>query len=225
MNFYQALIYLIVRLYEAEREEKMRKTSSRADDSVSLEAGDRRIADAATHLVAESPDADEGDKKTSGVYRIFSRQACNMVFPGYIPYNLMDKKTAGDSDPLNNIKKADCVLKTHPMHSSGDSKTSLEDYSTKYAKALENMKQSPGLVLLYTFFRVREGIDMMEKILQHYGGRKVKKSGVIEPRLADDASMKLTATHPEDATEYITSVCMGDLLLKAKPGVNEAVFV
>jgi hypothetical protein len=114
----------------------MRKTSSRADDSVSLEAGDRRIADAAVHLVADAPDADETDKKTSGVYRIFSRQACNMVFPSYVPYNLMDKKSAEDSKPLETIKKVDCVLKTHPIHSSVDSKTSLEDHSTKYAKAL-----------------------------------------------------------------------------------------
>lgn len=88
-----------------------------------------------------------------------------MTFPPYIPYKIQDKSTADgpDANPVELIESRDCWLSGHPRM--GDHTQSLKDYSTKYANALHFMKRSPGLVLLYTFFRVREGIEMFERVL------------------------------------------------------------
>mgnify|MGYP001126706117 CR=1 FL=1 len=50
----------------------------------------------------------------SGLYRIFSRQACNMTYPSYIPYSTFDKSSAEGKEPLDLIRKSDCILKSHP---------------------------------------------------------------------------------------------------------------
>jgi hypothetical protein len=55
-----------------------------------LEERDRRIGEAAMNMVVEET-SDSGAKKEdtgSGMYRIFSRQVCNMAFPPYVPYKV-----------------------------------------------------------------------------------------------------------------------------------------
>jgi hypothetical protein len=92
--------------------------------------------------------------------------------------------------------------------------------------------KSPGLVLLYTFFRVREGIEMFTRILEEHGGRRVKKSGVIEPRrkpVVEGSEIEIDVRHPSpvegESDRVKTTVCVGDLLLKTNVGVNETVLV
>lgn len=179
----------MTRIRESEKEKKTKVRKSREAQTVTLGDHDRRVNDAAIHLVSEGDETTDGESKTSGMYRIFSRQVCNFAFPNYIPYNVLEKPekkkkkadersggaAAGGAsgaeedvpliDPVAMIEKKDCVLKSHPIHASGEHTTSLASHSTKYAKALCNLMKSPGLVLLYTFFRVREGIDMIEIIL------------------------------------------------------------
>lgn len=231
MATYQALLYLQTRIFESERE-KISTTKKRRESTIqTLEERDRRIGEAAMNLVTESQ-TESSKKEGSGMYRIFSRQSCNMTFPPYVPYKVQDKSTADgpDKNPVELIKGMDCCLPDHPLM--GDHKFSLKDYSTKYAMALENIRKSPGLVLLYTFFRVREGIEMFERILQEQGGRRVKKAGVIEPRREpsiEGSALKLNVSHPnptEDGDKRIeTTICVGDLLLRGKVGTNENVFV
>lgn len=229
MNYYQALIYLQTRIFEADREKVSKKTQSIKEEQVTLRENDRRIGEAAMNLVTESMEQGDDKKQASGMYRIFSRQVCNIAYPSYVPYDVVNKKSAVDAEPLTLMKREDFWLEDHPRHSD-DAQTSLSDFSTKYAKSLQNMMKSPGLVLLYTFFRVREGIESIEAILKQHGARKVKTAGVIEPRIVDEENeIPLVATHPnpvsEDRSEIRTTVCVGDLLLKTDIGVNEPIFV
>ena len=89
--------------------------------------------------------------------------------------------------------------------------------------------KSPGLVLLYTFFRVREGIDMIETILQHYGCRQATEPGTISERKGDPDSVALEASHPNpiDAAHrtYKTRVCVGDVFVRSEPDINEPICV
>lgn len=115
-------------------------------------------------VVEQDQSASQSSKgKGSGMYRIFSRQVCNMTFHPNTTYDVNDKSTAIDTNPVDELLSEDCWLPDHPLH--GDAKRSLLDYSIKYAKALGNIRTTPGLVLLYTFFRVREGIESFERIL------------------------------------------------------------
>lgn len=228
MEIYQAMLYLQTRIFESDKETFSMTKSVREESQQTLGVSDRRISEAAMNLLREDDDKPlESEKRTkgSGMYRIFSRQACNMTFPPYVPYNIQDKSSS--ANPVGLIEARDCWLSSHPRQ--GDHTRSLKDYSTKYANALHFMKRSPGLVLLYTFFRVREGIEMFERILQEYGGRRVKRAGHIEPRRASPDAIPVSVSHPDPVDggelDIHTTVCIGDLLVKTKVGVNEPIFV
>lgn len=57
----------------------------------------------------------------------------------------------------------------------------------------------------------------------------MKQSGRIEPRRASPDEIQVSVSHPDPVeggdTEIKTTVCVGDLLVKTKVGVNEPVFV
>ena len=173
MRPYQALLYLTTRLAESTMESKSSKRSARDSSVVDLEERDRRIGDAAMTMVVEqntpqSRATGGGGGSGSGMYRIFSRQVCNMTFQPNIRYDVVDKKTAESENPVDAMRSADCWLPDHPLRAAataGATEYNLMDYSIKYAKALANIRRTPGLVLLYTFFRVREGIESFERIL------------------------------------------------------------
>lgn len=230
MRPYQSLLYLQTRIFESEKESVSGKGAASEDRIVNLDARDRRIGDAAMNMITEQDD-DERERKSkstgSGMYRIFSRQVCNMTFNKNDKYIVYDKSTAEGSNPVEKLLSTDCWLPDHPLR--GDSKQSLTDLSIKYAQALSNIRRSPGLALLYTFFRVREGIESFERILQEYGGRRVQKVGKIEPRrkpqMDEQTEIEVTITHPLDGTPVRTTVCVGDLLLRTNLRTNENILV
>ena len=243
MSYYQAMIYLMNRRYESERESFSKKMGDMEQNTVVLEQNDRRLQEASRNIILEAeegtpvrrgPASGAGESRSdekqmgSGLYRIFSRQACNMTYPSYIPYSTFDKSSAEGKEPLDLIRKSDCILKSHPK---ADERWSLQDFSTKYAATLKNILKSPGLVLLYTFFRIREGIDTFEHILKQYGGRKFEEVGVISPRYVSESDEVIVAnvSHPvpvsDDLSKYKTNICVGDVLVKTDLEVNEPIMV
>ena len=145
----------------------------------------------------------------SSTYRIFSRAACNFVFPSNIERPLPDARdkteiTENDFDNTNEdeeedeqeekidlnyenrIRKAleDIAVKREGTNESEYlSKTSLPMFSPKFARVLENLQDSAneGLHLLYSNFRTIEGIGILKLVLEANGFAefKIQKNGDI----------------------------------------------
>jgi hypothetical protein len=186
MSEHQFAAYVKIRKEEIEQEKQKRKTKQQQ-----AKKGN-----------------DDDLYKISSTYRIFSRAACNFTFPADIERPLPDKD--GDEiseevfdnvpknvlletdayvdeedlekipeEPVNYKKRIDTALN---MLSDGEylSKDSLEKYSPKFVKLLENIQneENKGLHLIYSQFRTIEGIGILKLILQAngYAEFKIKKN-------------------------------------------------
>ena len=139
------------------------------------------------------------NKDVSSVYRAFSRLVCNFAFPNEIPrefpqdIRLLKKKEialneddnskgSDDEDDENAKKKADKkdidaeynkkLNKALNDLRKGDyleKKNLLEYYSPKFAQMLEDVNTSPGSVLVYSQFRVVEGLGIFKEVLNKHG--------------------------------------------------------
>jgi hypothetical protein len=129
--------------------------------------------------------------ETKSSFSIYTRQICNFVFPENIvvrpqldvkkDVNLNTKTENGESlnkdekkmfiekkkiteEALKQLSlKADTYLKP--------GSNGLGKYSPKMEKMLEMLNKSPGLVLIYSQFRSREGIEIFSRILNENGYR------------------------------------------------------
>lgn len=134
----------------------------------------------------------------SSVYRAFSRLVCNFAFPDEIPREfpqdirtLKKKEMALNEDDDANSKNSDDadsdkkkfnkeidaeynkkLTKALSDLRKGDyleKKNLCENYSPKFAQMLEDINTSPGSVLVYSQFRVVEGLGIFKEILNKHG--------------------------------------------------------
>ena len=133
----------------------------------------------------------KGDDKSS-VYRAFSRMVCNFAFPENVErvYPADIRKVINielgvnkDTEEEDDDKKELINKKTHTDYSKhlnelleelieGDylEKDNLKNlYSPKYAQMLEDIETCPGSVLIYSQFRVVEGLGIFSEVLKKAG--------------------------------------------------------
>jgi len=135
----------------------------------------------------------KGNVDVNSVYRAFSRMVCNFVFPDNIkrafPQDIrmvMKKELAknddDDDDDLeidkNDINKA-VAAQYEKQLDEAMSKLEKSDaievdnlkkfYSPKFAEMLKDMNESPGTVLVYSQFRMVEGLGVLKEIMNRNG--------------------------------------------------------
>ena len=137
-------------------------------------------------------------KKVKSMFRVFSRQSSNFVFPEdiYRPYpdkkfivSIKNKnnnnleafnKSIEKEEELNNKGKATADYKKrieralNELISKGDiylkpGKEGLDKLSPKFKVILENINKSKGLVFVYSNFRSLEGVELFSKVLEFNG--------------------------------------------------------
>jgi hypothetical protein len=140
----------------------------------------------------------KGTAEVSSVYRAFSRLVCNFAFPKEIPrefpeevrtlkkkemaMNEEDGDNSKDSKDAENDKKkfnkdVDAEYNKKLMKALNDlkkgdyleKKNLREYYSPKFAQMLEDVDTSPGSVLVYSQFRVVEGLGIFKEVLNKHG--------------------------------------------------------
>ncbi len=140
-------------------------------------------------------------KKVKSMFRVFSRQASNFVFPEEIYRPYPDKKfivsvkknNKNDIDVINkSIEKENELNENGKMTqeykkrieralneltSNGDiyltpGENGLDKLSPKFKLLLENVNQSKGLVFIYSNFRSLEGVELFSKVLDFNGYSK-----------------------------------------------------
>jgi hypothetical protein len=160
MTDYQFGLYEKIRKEEADRESAAKKHRRKAQNNT------------------------EDAYNISSTYRIFSRAACNFVFPEEYPRptkkipkeaELQDEALEeGDADYMEKIRNALTFLKTN----SGQflSKEGLTKLSPKFLHLLENLEdeENVGLHLIYSQFRTIEGIGILKLILEENGFAEFK---------------------------------------------------
>ena len=138
--------------------------------------------------------ANKGGADTSSVYRAFSRLVCNFAFPEEIvrefpqDIRLLKKKELSQNDDDKNSDnddeygidinkevaveyelKLNNALKELRKGKYLDIKNLEENYSPKFAQMLEDINTSPGSVLVYSQFRVVEGLGIFKEVLNRQG--------------------------------------------------------
>jgi hypothetical protein len=140
----------------------------------------------------------KGNAEISSVYRAFSRLVCNFAFPDEIQrefpqeirtlkkkemaLNEEDEANSKDSDDAANDKKkfdkdVDAEYNKKLMKALSDlrkgdyleKKNLREKYSPKFAQMLDDIETSPGSVLVYSQFRVVEGLGIFKEVLNKHG--------------------------------------------------------
>jgi len=142
------------------------------------------------------------EKSVKSTFRVFSRQACNFVFPEniYRPYpdpkfiisilkknnnKLIDiNKLLIDEEKLNDnnakitddykfrIENAIKELTNNGNVYFRSGPEGLDKLSPKMKIILENIEKSPGLVFVYSNFRTLEGVELFSKVLDFNGYSK-----------------------------------------------------
>nr|QPI16571.1 MAG: hypothetical protein NIOZUU159_00060 [Virus NIOZ-UU159] len=137
-----------------------------------------------------------GNKKNAdvnSVYRAFSRMICNFVFPDNIkrafPQDIrmvMKKELAKNDDDDNDdveVDKKDINKAVAAQYEKQleDAMSKLEKsdaievdnlkkfYSPKFAEMLKDINESPGTVLVYSQFRMVEGLGVLKEIMNRNG--------------------------------------------------------
>jgi len=142
--------------------------------------------------------ANKGNAEISSVYRAFSRLVCNFAFPDEIErefpkdirtlkkkemaLNEEDEANSKDSDDVAKDKKKfnkeiDVEYNKKLMKAINDlrkgdyleKKNLREKYSPKFAQMLDDIDTSPGSVLVYSQFRVVEGLGIFKEVLNKHG--------------------------------------------------------
>ena len=133
----------------------------------------------------------KGNTDVNSVYRAFSRMVCNFVFPDNIkrafPQDIrmvMKKELAkNDDDDDVEVDKKDInkAVATQYEKQLEDAMNKLEKsdaieidnlkkfYSPKFAEILKDMNESPGTVLVYSQFRMVEGLGVLKEIMNRNG--------------------------------------------------------
>jgi len=135
----------------------------------------------------------KGNADVNSVYRAFSRMVCNFVFPDNIkrafPQDIrmvMKKELAkndDDDDDDVEVDKKDINKAVAAQYEKqlDDAMSKLEKsdaievdnlkkfYSPKFAEMLKDMNESPGTVLVYSQFRMVEGLGVLKEIMNRNG--------------------------------------------------------
>ena len=96
------------------------------------------------------------------VYKAYSRQVCNFAFPEEIERPYPNKL---ESDNEYQMKISSAMGKLTDIHLSKE----LGKYSPKFEALVSNLEKSPGTALIYSQFRVVEGIGLLAKSLEYRG--------------------------------------------------------
>lgn len=106
--------------------------------------------------------------KQVSVYKTYSRNICNFVFPENI-----NRPKPKDIKNIESKQKKELYLKKikKALSSLSDSNLSseLEIYSPKFKQILENVSNSEGTVLIYSQFSSVEGIEILSRCLDLVG--------------------------------------------------------
>ena len=137
-------------------------------------------------------------EKVKSMFRVFSRQASNFVFPEDIPRPYPDKKfiISLKDDKKNNINNINKILeKEEELNDNGKitkdyklrinkalnelvlngsvyltaGEDGLDKLSPKFKLLLSNVNKSKGLVFIYSNFRTLEGVELFSKVLDFNG--------------------------------------------------------
>jgi len=133
----------------------------------------------------------EIESKVSNVFKVFSRQRLLFTFPPNVERpelkairNSINEMTCSDTMGDCNIKDRELEQRYNQMcHEAidqltienltiNDSMFSLANLSPKYAKMLENIRATPGLVFCYSQFRNVEGVEIFCRVLEVNGYEK-----------------------------------------------------
>jgi len=133
----------------------------------------------------------EIESKVSNVFKVFSRQRLLFTFPPNVERpelkairNSINEMTCSDTMGDCNIKDRELEQRYNQMcHEAidqltrenltiNDSMFSLANLSPKYAKMLENIRATPGLVFCYSQFRNVEGVEIFCRVLELNGYEK-----------------------------------------------------
>lgn len=136
----------------------------------------------------------KGNADVNSVYRAFSRMVCNFVFPDNIkrafPQDIrmvmkkeLAKNEEDDDEEVNKDDKIDINKAVAAQYEKQleDAMSKLEKsdaieidnlrkhYSPKFAEMLKDMNESPGTVLVYSQFRMVEGLGVFKEIMNRNG--------------------------------------------------------
>jgi hypothetical protein len=220
MSDHQFIDYSKERMTEIKREPKKKKTGAEANKEA---------------------------LKVSGTYRTFTRAKCNFSFPNEIPRpsppgfnpekdvaanvldninddNELDMEDANEDASLKSISgdyEKSIAKALKELKESANiylTPTGLKQYSPKFAKILENVKdeQNRGLHLIYSAFRTLEGVGVLKLVLEANGFAefKLKKTGanwtIAESDNPEDAKkpkfVLYTGTETAEEKEIIRNV-------------------
>lgn len=150
----------------------------------------------------------------SSVYRAFSRMICNFAFPEDIkrsfPQDIrklimkdFDKESNDDEEEVDD-KEIDKQKqkKTREEYDKSLEKAMKEltqnyltreklkkQYSPKYNKMLEDIESSPGSCLIYSQFRMMEGLGIFSKVLDYEGYKEIVIRHTTDGYVFDDMSI------------------------------------
>ena len=137
------------------------------------------------------------DDKTA-VYRAFSRMVCNFVFPDNIkrlyPHDIKKAlKREIDVDENENDNEEEVIKEDKPKKKDDEYEIQLKEamnkliesdsltrenldklYSPKFSSMLKDVEESPGSVLIYSQFRVVEGLGIFSEILNKNGYKEIE---------------------------------------------------
>jgi superfamily II DNA or RNA helicase len=156
--------------------------------------------------VSKSKSKNATTMKISAMFRVFSRQFSNFVFPEDIerPFKVsflqsLKKKNASNNElkkleeiMTNDAKKLSVEQKKliedalQKLRNSAEKylvagKNSLQKYSPKMSAMLEIVKKSKGIDLVYSTFRSLEGIEIFSLVLQTNGFQNFNKNPNLTP--------------------------------------------
>jgi hypothetical protein len=164
-------------------------------------------------------------KSVKSTFRVFSRQACNFVFPEEVlrPYPdpkfvVSIKKNKNKNDTVNFNKLLEMENKANNGEIEKEYKKridnaikkivdngltylkpgvdGLDKLSPKMRVMLQNINNSPGLVFVYSNFRTLEGVELFSKVLEFNGYQKFNPS-----HLNDDIPKYAIYSGSEDENE------------------------
>ena len=169
-------------------------------------------------------------KESTSTYRIFSRAACNFVFPeGKRPkpnnkfaQNETDIDNNNDETSSDNNYNEQLVSALKLLEDNGReflSDVGLQKYSPKFLNILENLQDPKykGLHLIYSQFRTLEGIGILRLVLLYNGFKEFKlkkdQNGLWTCDIDNDKQPRFalyTGTEEEEEKELMRNIYNGD---------------
>lgn len=173
----------------------------------------------------------KNDKDSNSVFRVFSRQCCNFIFPEEMkrPFPSNGKKDNIDEfideNDLRSKRKTEFQLQKELVFiqlkkEKYDYLTldKLDRYSNKFKHILLNINESPGTCFVYSQFRKLEGIGIFSLVLEAngYNELKVNKNELNEWEISEDCLNKpcfsfYTGEESIEKREFIKDIFNNDM--------------